>query len=233
MKSTIQSVVFCATCVLVLCSAIGLSSCRPSTTTTPTIAVTNTVTLTVTNTVDHYFTNTVTDVVTNFESIPLPIPADYVAAMDLLTKLTNATYVGEDQVLFNLKNVRVEYHLDDDIQKVITEDDVKARFELTLRQYNVPIDPDSKNVLIVTINGFFDPSQELLSDAFQCELDEVQLVCRGGEWHSASVRVWSKGDKFGYAGRDVANAQCVKTVQSLAEVFANDYLTANPAVKSN
>jgi hypothetical protein len=190
--------------------------------------VTNTVTSSVTNTLTNEVLKEVPKYVRNIVKVPAEIPPDYNYAMQLIQKMTNATYTPLEQVLFNMKDVRVFYTLDDAVKQVVSEDEVKAKFELTLRRNNVPLDPNSQNVLQLTINGFFDDNHVILNYAIECEVAESQFIFRNGDVHNAIVKVWVRGGSFGTVGRANANESLLKDVEKRAEMFANDFLSANP-----
>jgi hypothetical protein len=100
---------------------------------------------------------------------------------------------------------------------------------IALRRNNVPIDPNSAEVVNLVIQGFFNnSSQQLLCYSITCNVDESQWVFRQRECHLATVRVWNKGGWFGYVGREKANEPLLNDVEKCAEIFANDFLSANP-----
>lgn len=155
------------------------------------------------------------------------------AALNFRTYQTiaNATFVGRDQVLFNMKDVRVVYQIADDCKQVVTEDAVKEKFELTLRLHNVPTNPSSQNVLILAVDGFY-AKEEQATICFLIELAcvEQQLVLRGRALHTAKVRIWSS-PLFGTVGKSKASEDLLGGVEKLAETFANSFLAANPQKK--
>ncbi len=187
-------------------------------------------------------TNTVVNLVTNevvkevpkevekIVKVPAEIPEGYVSAMNLVQRLTNATYIAPDQMLFKMKDVRAVYFLDDAVTQVMTVDEVKAKFELTLRRNNVPLNPNSLNVVRLSISGFT-TIQNTLCYSINCYFDDQQWVFRAGEWHQATVRVWTKSNSFGTVGKSKANEALLKEVEKGAEIFANDFLSSNPKEK--
>jgi hypothetical protein len=160
--------------------------------------------------------------------VPAGIPAEYLAAMNFFQKMTNASYAPLEQVLFNMKDVCVACTLDEGVKQGMTEDEAKAKFELTLRQKNVPLKPNSANVVHLSIEGFFNTEQTMLTYTITCNVDEAQCIFRKGECHAAMVRVWTKGNSFGIVGKDKANEVLLNDVEKTAVMFANDFLSANP-----
>jgi len=196
---------------------------------TPKSAVT---TRTVTETVTTIVTNTVTrDVPKEVEktvTVQADIPDEYVIAKTLREKMMAATKVNADKILFGMKDVKVVYLMQDEIRKLISEDEIKAKFELTLRKNNVPINPDSLNVVTYSLNGFFVNNDSTLVYHLDCWVDEPQYVFRDTEWHRGYVITWSKGSSFGTVGKLRASDGLLGETEKKAEVFANDYLSANP-----
>jgi len=192
--------------------------------------VTNTVTMI--NTVTNEVVKEVPKEVEKIVEVPAKIPQEYVAAMDLWQKMTNASFTPLEQVLFRMTNVNVICELDYAMQQVTSEDEVKAKFELTLRRNDVPIDPHSPNIVYLTITGFLDPATPTtLCYAILCRVAERQWIFRWGECHLATVIVWNKGQSHGTVGKYKANEALLKEIEKCAEIFANDYLSANPKPK--
>ncbi len=190
----------------------------------------------VTNTVVQFVTNDIVKEqpkeIEKIVKVPAEIPEDYLMAMNLFQRLTNASYVTMEQVLFKMKDVRTVCTLDNATRQVLSDDEVKAKFELTLRRNNVPISPNSANVIHLSVCGFFDTAnQALLCYFITCNIDEQQVVLRGGECHQATVRIWMKGDSYGTVGRSKANEALLNEIEKRAEIFANDFLTSNPKEK--
>jgi hypothetical protein len=192
--------------------------------------VTQIQTNTVTNTIIFTVTNDVVREVEKIVNVPAAIPPEYVNAMKFTENMTKATFVTMDQVLFGMKDVRVECALADDVRQVVSVDEVRAKFELTLRRNNVPINPKSEHTITLNISGFLNqPDKTTLCFSIVCDVIETQWVARlDGAVHFATVIVWTKGAEFGTVGRDKASESLLKDVEKSAEIFANDYLSANP-----
>ncbi len=191
--------------------------------------------------VTNYITNNVTTVVTNeivkeipkevekLVNVPAEIPPEYIVAKNLYDKMTNATTVSSDQILFSMKDVKVNCILDSAVQQVISPDEVKAKFELALRRNNVSINPNSPNIVTFSIEGFFDAATgQLLCYFINTTVCENQWVFRNGNCHMSLVIVWNKGDSYGTVGKSKANEALLNEVEKRAEIFANDFLSANP-----
>jgi hypothetical protein len=201
---------------------------------TKTVTVTNFVTNTLVDTVTNEVVREVPKEVEKIVTVPAKIPDSYALAMVVYWQITNASFVLPQEVLFKMKDVRVVCEIRGGLKalSLVSEDDVRAKFELSLRRNNVPVNPNSPNVVGIVIEGFQLMRNDglpmgLLCYNINCTVSEQQFIARGGEWHTASVNVWDKGE-YGTIGTDRANDGILATVQKYSESFANDYLSANP-----
>ena len=186
--------------------------------------MTNTVSTTVTNEVIKEVPKEVEKIV----KVPAEIPPEYINALNFYQTMTNAPTISENDRLFEMKDVQVVYKISDAIKQVTSEEEVKAKFELTLRRNNVPINPNSTHTLFVTISGFFDAANNaLLCYDFDCRVYESQWIFRNNTVRFGTVSVWGKGSKYGTVGRTKADEAILGDTESYAEMFANDYLSAN------
>ena len=181
---------------------------------------------TVTNTITNEVIKEIPKEVEKLVPVPAEIPPEYQHAMRLFQKMTNAEYASQADLLFNLKGVKAVCSVDENLKSIISADEVKAKFELTLRRNNVPIDPSSTFTLCFNIYGFFS-SESLICYAIECSALENQLIFREGDCKAALVPVWQKGNSFGTVGKTKASESLVPLAEKCAEIFANDFLSAN------
>jgi hypothetical protein len=185
--------------------------------------VTNTVVSTVTNEVVREVPKEVEKIVT----VPAAIPQKFIDAQAIISNFDNCDFVKDNQVLFGMKDVRMIY-LVPNLNDAISENLVRAKFELTLRKNNVPINPKSLNCVTVEVRGFWGEGafRDILTEAIAVQVYEKQTLLRGGQIHKAVVNVWSK-ISYGKIGKDNAEKGVLDSVESQAEMFANDFLSAN------
>jgi hypothetical protein len=197
---------------------------------------------TVVKTEVHSLTNTVTNdgiqempnEVEKTVKVAAEIPQEYIDGKALRDAMLNARVVKtDDQMLFGMKDVKVAFNISDDIKKVMSEDEIKAKYELILRRNNISVNSDSHNVILVDIEGFLNsPEQTTLVFDMDESVTDSQWVVRNLEWRSGFVKVWEKGS-FGTVGKEKASEALLQKVEKLAEIFANDFLSANQStVKS-
>ena len=187
--------------------------------------------------VTNNFTNTVTQEVIKeipkeiekIVKVPAEIPAEYYTAMNLYAKMTNATAVNKSGILFNIHSVCPIYFLSDDVKQFVSLEAVKAKFELAMRRNNVPLSDKSQNYVLLSINGYFTDSDKiLLLYTIESSVSERQWVFREGDCRMKDVTVWKTDGAYGSVGKNKANDFLLGLVEKQAEVFANDYLSANP-----
>jgi hypothetical protein len=159
--------------------------------------------------------------------VPAAIPQEYIAAMQAVSNLVNCDFVKDNQVLFGIKDVQVICFLTDATKQCVSDDEVRTRFELTLRKNGVPVNPTSKNYVQVIVEGLWDNNRWSITFSVRVRVLETQTLIRGGEAHKASVTVWEKSS-YGFAGSIVANSGLLHAVDEQGEIFANDFLAANP-----
>jgi len=194
--------------------------------------ITSIVTNTVTNTVTQEVVKEVPKEVEKIVTVPAQISSDDQKLINLGAKLMDAVTnspIKDDQVLFGMKDVNVFYIIGDKIKEFVTEDEIKAKFELTLRRNNVPINPKSFNTVVFSVAGFSDDATKtLISYSTKCYVTEYQTIFRQGVCHQSLITVWEKGGFYGYAGKNKINDVMLDNAEKDAEMFANDFLSANP-----
>jgi len=225
--------VFCgvSTIGMIVFAALYFNNPTPKIQTEPTV-VTTIVTNTVTNTVTQEVVKEIPKEVEKIVTIPAQISLDDQKLINLGAKLMDAftnSPIKDDQVLFGMKDVNVFYIIGDKIKEFVTEDEIKAKFELTLRRNNVPINPKSFNTVFFSVAGFSDDATKtLISYSTKCYVTEYQTIFRQGISHQSLITVWEKGEFYGYAGKNKINDVMLDNAEKDAEMFANDFLSANP-----
>jgi len=195
-----------------------------------TVNVVQTVPNNVTNVVVNTVTNEVVKEVEKIVKVPAAIPEEYIRAKYTVSNFDNADPIIYGQLLFGMKDVQVIYTLSDIVKKVVSEDEVKSKFELTLRRNNITISPNSSNQVVVNVAGFWGVppiSEAILTHDISVDVCEYQTLRRGEQIHKAFISVWHR-NFYGFVGRDNANKYLLENVEKQAEIFANDFLSANP-----
>jgi hypothetical protein len=152
--------------------------------------VMETVTNIVLNAVTNQVLREVPQEVERIVKVPADIPDEYIWAAKLLKRLNNATSITQDQLLFGMKDVKAAYMISEPLKEVVSEEEVKARFELVLRRNNIPINLASRNTVTLTINGFRGndlATQDLYVYSFRVTVYDTQAVARDGAFHGAPM----------------------------------------------
>jgi len=159
---------------------------------------------------------------------PVEVPADLSdaqrKAIDFASRVLSAPMLtSADDALFSLDSLRVQVFLNDAVKKVVSEDRIKNKIELILRQHNIPLDDKAPVTLIVAYEGLWNESQVVLTYSANLKLQQVVMIGRKGELRHGLATVWEQG-AYGYAGSKIAEDSILKDTEAKAESFANRYL---------
>ena len=194
---------------------------------------TNVVTRTITNVVKE----TVVSIVTNevVKEVPASIPLEYINAMQICKNIDKAKTSDRKQVLFGRKDVGVVFTVAEAVKEFVSEDELSAKFELTLRRNNIAISRSSTNLVFYIIEGFLNDDKVSLTYSVNCFVLDSVFYKRSPDWVTAEwsrmlVSIW-ESESYGYAGTKIAKTELLKIAESKAELFANDFLAANTSVK--
>jgi hypothetical protein len=164
--------------------------------------------------------------------VPAAIPDSYLTLSNFVRDFWDAPILtNNQQILSGLKSVCPKIYVESKLGDFVTADDIRAKYELTLRKNGVPVDSDSANWLTFTIDGLWQEGiggQEKVTCSmhYSLYLSEMTRLYRNGSPKRTSVTTWSTG-MVGYAGRNKVREQSLQAAQELAEQFANAYLSQN------
>lgn len=157
------------------------------------------------------------------------IPKAYREAYDLKQRILNAPAVQSDEEVFwNLKEVRVVVLINEVVKKFVGEDELRNKFELILRRNGVPVSDDAAcpTSCVFIIEGFTSEGDLRLTYISQVKLRDNVWLFRDGEPKFSKATFWEKSG-FGYAGSKVAKQTLMEDAEARAEAFANAYLKTN------
>ncbi|MDP3069273.1 MAG: hypothetical protein Q8N18_03245 [Opitutaceae bacterium] len=159
--------------------------------------------------------------------VPAEIPEIYKKALSFREAVLNAKTASAKEALTGVTSVSVEIHLTDDIKNLISESEIRTKFEINLRRSGVPISEKSDYTLVYYQDGFT-RGNPTLTYSFSTSLTEFALLARdGGPKFHRNVAVWRSGN-FGTVGVSKAREALLAAAESAAEEFANDWLAMNP-----
>jgi hypothetical protein len=162
--------------------------------------------------------------------VPAKISEEYEDAMAFMKQFRAREEVSKADALAGVKSVGVEVTLDDDVKKIISEEEIRTKFEITLRRSGVPINEESRFRLFVSQTARLRETGLLIFSS-QTEFAEAVILFRG-ESRMAEVitATWEKG-AHGVVGKDHARDTFIQAAEEGAEAFANTWLAKNPAKK--
>jgi hypothetical protein len=169
----------------------------------------------------------VTKEVTKEVEVPTKLTAEQQAAIAFWDRFLNARFIETpDDALYRLDSVQVTVSLNDAVKKLVSEDRVKNKFELILREHGVKIDDRAIVMLNLSIEGLWSKSPvTFLVYTPRLQLDQTVVVARKGDFRKAGATLWERGS-YGFVGTQMAEGAILKSVESLGEEFANKYLAA-------
>lgn len=131
---------------------------------------------------------------------------------------SNTTTVAQKQMMSGMKDVAIFCRLYNAATQATSEDQVRAKFELILKTNNIPINTNSENTILVEVDGYWDQPTALTFNVVAQRVETRAIP-------NLSEGRWSY---FGHVGRDNANKGVLNDVEKVAEIFANDFHSANP-----
>jgi hypothetical protein len=149
---------------------------------------------------------------TEAEKAALEFSSNYVAAPNLSSL---------DDALYKLDSIAVRVNLRDEVKKVISEDQLKARYETLFRGRGIRLDDRSPYWLGVNYDGCW--NDNLLIYGVHMELYDSVTIDRGGDLRRTYAIVWAHDD-LGYASRELASPVILSNADTNAEFFASRYL---------
>jgi len=159
--------------------------------------------------------------------VPAEIPELYKNALAFMEAFRATKLVTQKDALAGVESVSVEINLTDDVKKIVSEAEIRTKFEITLRRSGVPIDENSRFTLTHTQDGFTRDSPTL-TYSFTVALEELVVGFRdGGPSMRRYVPTWRKGS-YGTVGISRARDALIAEAESSAEAFANEWLAMNP-----
>jgi hypothetical protein len=157
--------------------------------------------------------------------VPAEIPELYKTALSFMEKFRSTKLVSQKDSLAGVDSVSVAITLADDVKKIISESEVRTKFEITLRRSGVPIDENSRFTLSYYQDGFTRDGPTLIY-SFSTALEELVVAFRDGPAMRRIVGTWRRGN-YGTVGISKARDALLSDAESAAETFANEWLAMN------
>lgn len=128
----------------------------------------------------------------------------------------------------DIDSVGVFVSMNEGALKVLSEQRVKDRFELTLRGYGVPVSETRSSDLDLTLSvkALWDKEQLRSAYILYVAIYEPLIFYRGGKPYKRMAALW-EDRSYGYAGSAVVKRAFLEAIEEKAERVANLYLSAN------
>lgn len=155
-------------------------------------------------------------------------PIDPLSASNFLANYFAAvTSTNAANALKGVSNVEIHVVVGKLVSGDVSEDEIQARLELTLRKNNIPVRAKSGFLLWAVVDGFWNTTHSTCTYVVSIEMVENTVTWRANKPIRIAVTSWNDLD-FGFAGKAVMKNALLDSVQAKAEKFANDYLSQNP-----
>ena len=162
---------------------------------------------------------------------PTKIPVQYENALAFLNRFTASKFVTAKQALAGVKTVSVGVFLSEDIKKIVTEAEIRAAFEGSLKGQGIQLEEKSRYSLVLSEDGFTRDSP-VLTYHFAVDLYELLYAFRDdGAVNRSSSSIWDKGN-FGTVPLAQAREILLAQAESAGVRFAKDWLAVNPTKDS-
>ena len=157
--------------------------------------------------------------------VPAEIPQRYKEALEQVNAESYAFTAYEGTVFRNINNLSVSVELNDDAQDVVFSQSARDKFELILRQSNIPISDYSNFFILLKIQVV----KGDITSAFVVEvsLRETVIIYRDGMPYKRTVSVW-RDFMYGFAGKNKIRDSVLDGIEYVAERVSNLYLSSNP-----
>lgn len=158
--------------------------------------------------------------------VPAKIPEIYETALAFREKFLTAKLVLQKEALAGVESVSVAIDLADDVKKIVSESEIRTKFEITLRRSGVPINEKSRFTLAYTQDGFT-KGNPTLAYSITTALQEAVVGFRNGDpGLQRYIATWTSV-YYGTVGVSKAREALLSQAESAAEEFANEWLAMN------
>lgn len=163
--------------------------------------------------------------------VPAEIPELYVAAAGRFLDEAKAEYAYEKTCFYGLDSLAVSVSINSEMETLISNQRLRNKVELTLRQYGVPIGAWSDPGLNFSIDGLwvrnkFDEKKMGVAFMVTVALMEPIVFYRDGKPYRRYVNTWEDQSLL-LSGRDEIKESLLQSIVEKAEHVANLYLKAN------
>lgn len=158
--------------------------------------------------------------------VPAEIPAYYEKAWKRQVAESIAKSADDKTCFLGLNSLEVRVGMNEDAKDILSEQRVKDKFELTLRQYGVPLSDSSSPFIFFTLQAFWKDAKTIATFKISVSLIESLVFYRNNKPYKRLVVLWEDGS-IGHVGKNFAKETFLEFIEERAERVANLYLSAN------
>ena len=158
--------------------------------------------------------------------VPAEIPAYYEKAWKRQVAESIAKSADEKTCFSGLNSMAVSVVMNEDAEDILSKQRAKDKFELTLRQYGVPLLNSSNPYIMLSINVLWNEGKTIAIYYIAVDLIETLIFYRNNKPHKRIVTLW-ESRIHGRVGKNLARESFLELIEEKAERVANLYLSAN------
>ena len=156
--------------------------------------------------------------------VPAELDKSQQLAINIAERWLSAPRVADsDEVFYGIKSFKTKVTLNDAVKKIVSEDSLRNKLELTLKRNGISIDPESPYSLIFNVSGFWDLEETRFIYSCKLQLLEMVTLYRNHDFRNTAIYTWKKG-RFGQAGKAIVEKRVLENVESYAKEFSIKYL---------
>ncbi len=158
--------------------------------------------------------------VTNVVEVPARLSEGQQAAILFESNYLAAPNLSDmDDSLYKVNAVTVKTNLRDPVRKAVTEEQVRSRCESILRRNGVRLDSESRYVLGLQYDGFWNDKEDTLVYSVSLVLFDLVTMARDGDLRRTYAIVWVLND-LGSADKALAQQVILSNLETNATIFA-------------
>jgi hypothetical protein len=158
--------------------------------------------------------------ITNVVEVPARLSDGQQAAIDFSSNYLAAPNLSDmDDALYRIDAVNVRANLRDPVRKVVSEEQIRNRCQLTLRRSGIRLDESSPYVLGLQYDGFWNDKEDTLVYGVSLVLFDSVTMARDGDLRRTYAIVWVQND-LGSVEKSLAQQAILSNLETNTAIFA-------------
>ncbi len=165
------------------------------------------------------------------KEVPVQLTAAQQAALEFSSNYVAASSLTDlDDALYKLDSVCVRVNMKEDVKRVVSENLVRNRCEVALRNSGLHVDADSPYVLGLNYDGIWNETETYLVYSMHIVLfDSVALVHRNDVRRTFAI-IWTH-NTMGFAEKNAAEQVILGNAETNAVLFARKFMATQERIR--